>query len=177
MQNKIIIFKSLLISLTSALTLPILEILMYKYYGSNFDIIFFIQSFFNITCIVGYYFIYKNIEISLSNTIQTVIINFSIFYTIQLIITSNNNSTMTLIPAIFSTYSILIIQILRKYNVKNLLLYLFLIILVQCTNLLVITSMMGIQNNALPTLLYILIPVFDYLMLVTFIKFLNILKK
>lgn len=171
------IFKALLVSLTSGLTLPILEILMYKYYESNFSIIFFIQSFFNITCIVGYYYIYKNIEISVSNTIQTVIINFSIFYTIQLIITSNNNLTITLIPAIFSTYSILIIQILRKYNVKNLLLYLFLIILVQCTNLLVITSMMGIQNNALPTLLYILIPGFDYLMIVTFIKLVHIARR
>lgn len=123
-KNITMILKSLLISLFSALTLPSLEFLMYKYYGSDFALLFFIQSFFNITCIIGYYYIYKDNEIKLVNTIPVIILNFSVFYIIQLTIYSNEG--VSLIPCIFSTYSILIIQFLRKCNVKNLLLSFFL---------------------------------------------------
>lgn len=174
-KNITMILKSLLISLTSALTLPGLEFLMYKYYSSDFDFIFFIQSFINITCIIGYYYIYKDNAIKLVNTIPVIILNFSVFYIIQL--TMYSNEGVSLIPCIFSTYSILIIQFLRKCNVKNLLLCLFYTILVQCTNLLFIMSMLGIQNNAISAIFYMLFPLFDYLLITTLVKMFQKIKK
>lgn len=170
-----LILKSLIVSLTSALTLPILELLMYNYSDSDLDVIFFVQSFFNITCIIGYYYIYRDDKIKLTNSLPIIFLNFFVFYVVQLIADSTTNSL--LIPAIFSTYSILIIQFLRSCHLNNLLLTFLSTVLVQCVNLLFIISIIGLQNSVIAALFYIAFPLFDYLLILMFIKLLKLKKR